>query len=76
MSAETTTSAAPKPARPIGSNGGAAAASPPKVERKVPERIPRSEEFAAQSKVLNILQRLPEEKRARVIRAVVGLLGV
>ena len=46
-----------------------------KKERKTPVRLPRSDEFATQAKVMNLLQRLPEEKRARVIKAVASLLG-
>ena len=44
-----------------------------KKPRKVAERIPRSPEEVAFSSCNNILKRLPEEKRGRVMRSLTAL---
>lgn len=44
--------------------------------RKTPERIPRSVEFACQSKVMNLLARLPDDaSRRRTMAAVAAMVS-
>lgn len=47
-----------------------------KKDRKAPERIPRSPEFAAQCKIQNILARLPDDaSRRKCIAAVSAMVA-